>query len=268
MKHLVYPTYTEYNSTPTVPQEQLFINRRIYPMALILLCLFFAQSTFAQVEYYLNEHKQKTDSAHAVYKARMEYQNDLSERIKVTVQTLNGNIVSESEYKNDLLDGVTKFYHNNGKLKAEISYKNGLLHGEVKTYYNTGNIKRRDVFDKGALLQGECFGINGSKDRYTEFYTPPSFTGGDRALYKFVFLNTYYPDNVKLEKISGTVTVRLFISKKGEIIDREITQSLHPELDKEALRVANLITKFAPAKQDGEFIESVYMLAVPFEIRN
>ncbi|MCL2327188.1 MAG: TonB family protein [Bacteroidetes bacterium] len=235
----------------------------------ILLCLFCSLPSFAQIsEYYLNEHKQKTDSASAVYIARAEQQNALSNNIKVTIQTLQGNIVSESEYKNDLLDGITKLYHPNKNLKAEISYKNGLLHGDVKTYYYTGNIKRHDVFDKGALLQGTCFGMNGSRDRYTDFYTPPSYIGGERALYKFVFLNTYYPDEVKLEKINGTVTVRLLISKKGEIIDREIAQSLHPELDKEALRVANLITKFTPAKQDGEFIESVYMLSVPFEIRN
>ena len=239
--------------------------KSIYTALFFLFCYL---SSFAQIsEYYLNEHKQKTDSAHAVYIVRAEQQNALSNNIKVTVKTLQGTIVSESEYKNDLLDGVTKQYFPNGKLKAEISYKNGLLHGNVTTYYYTGSVKRRDVFNQGALQQGACFGMNGSKDRYTEFYTPPSYTGGERALYKFVFLNTYYPDEVKFENINGTVTVRLLISKKGEIIDREIAHSLHPELDNEALRVARLITKFNPAKQDGEFIESVFMLAVPFEIR-
>lgn len=238
-------------------------------LKILLFFLFYSLSSFGQVsEYYLNEHKQTTDSAHAVYVAHAEQQNALSNNIKVTIETLQGAIISESEYKNNLLNGTTKQYFPNGKLKAEISYKNGLLHGDVKTYYNTGQIKRHDVFEKGALRQGLCFGMNGSKDRYSDFYTPPSYIGGERALYKFVFLNTYYPDDVKLEKITGTVVVRLAISKKGDIIQYEIAEPLHPELDNEALRVARLITKFNPAKQDGEFIESVYMLDVPFEIRN
>jgi protein TonB len=238
----------------------------------VLFCSFYTLLSCAQVEYYLNEHKQQTDSAHAVYKARVVLQGDGADHGIITITSLNGNVISEAEYKNmqtaAIPDGITKLYHPNGKLKAEISYKNGLLHGAVKTYYNTGNIKRNDVFDKGALQQGECFTMNGMKGKYHEFYTPPSYIGGERALYKFVFLNTYYPDDVKLEKITGTVLVRLVISKKGDVIERSIVQPLQPELDKEALRVAHLITKFNPARQDGEPIESVYMLSVPFEIRD
>lgn len=237
-----------------------------------LLCSLCSISIFAQVEYYLNEHKQETDSAHAVFKASAQLQYDAADRGKITITNLNDKVVSEAEYKNiqsaAVLDGVSKLYHPNGNLKAEISYKNGLLHGDVKTYYSSGVIKRNDVFEKGALIQGSCFTLHGSKGKYTEFYIPSSYIGGERALYKFVFLNTYYPDDVKAENIHGNVVVQLIISKKGEVVNQTIAQSLHPELDKEALRVARLLTKFNAAKQDGEFIESVYMLNVPFEVRD
>ncbi|MDR2963681.1 MAG: TonB family protein [Bacteroidales bacterium] len=238
---------------------------------LIAFFVFFSLVVQAQGEYYVNEEKQPTDSAHAKYVLRMTLFNELTDRGVITISTVSGTLVAETEYKNirtnAVMDGVRREYFPNGKLKAEISYKNGLLHGTVKTYYNTGSIKRHDEYNKAALVHGQCYGMNGSKDRYTEFYTPSSYADGDRALYKFVFLNTYYPDNVKQESICGAVIVRLNISKKGDVVQREIAESLHPELDNEALRVARLITKFTPAKQDGEWVESVYMLRVPFEIK-
>jgi antitoxin component YwqK of YwqJK toxin-antitoxin module len=45
-------------------------------------------------------------------------------------------------YKNDVLHGEFKEYHENSKLKAKGQYRDGNLHGTVTHYYQNGKIKK------------------------------------------------------------------------------------------------------------------------------
>ena len=49
---------------------------------------------------------------------------------------LNGNIRSEIPFKNDKIHGIQKYYNENGKLWYEIPFKNGEKHGLKKEYYD------------------------------------------------------------------------------------------------------------------------------------
>ena len=65
--------------------------------------------------------------------------------------------------------------------------------------------------------------------------------------------------------IEGTVIVRLFINKKGEITKYEIQKSVHPLLDTEALRVCKLLGNFKPGQEDGEFTNSIFVLPIKYD---
>ena len=54
------------------------------------------------------------------------------------------------------------------------------------------------------------------------------------------------------KKDQGKVVVKFRITSRGNVNGYEITQSVSPELDAEALRVVKTITRFEPAIVDGK----------------
>ena len=66
----------------------------------------------------------------------------------------------------------------------------------------------------------------------------------------------------------SAVKQKVPINKKGEIINEEISKSVHPLLDAEALRVAKLLGNFVPGQEDGEKTSTIYNLPIQFQIDN
>ncbi|MDR2840701.1 MAG: energy transducer TonB [Paludibacter sp.] len=93
----------------------------------------------------------------------------------------------------------------------------------------------------------------------------PKFEGGEDALIKFLVDNVKYPNpDICVE---GRVTARFVVEKDGSISNIEILRSLHPLLDKEAIRVIEMMPKFKPAMQDGEVVRCYFTLPVYFRIQ-
>lgn len=79
--------------------------------------------------------------------------------------------------------------------------------------------------------------------------------------------NIKYPVIAQKEKIQGSVVIKFVVEKDGSISNIEVVRSVHPELDKEAVRVVNLIpNKFIPAKYNGEIIRSFFLLPLTFKL--
>jgi antitoxin component YwqK of YwqJK toxin-antitoxin module len=56
----------------------------------------------------------------------------------------DGKIQSEANYKNDLLHGTSKWYHENGKKKKSAVYMNGLFVGST-VWDENGNILENNL---------------------------------------------------------------------------------------------------------------------------
>lgn len=54
---------------------------------------------------------------------------------KIYYENSSGKIQEESDYKNDIKDGVSNYYSINGDPIVEYIYKNNLIQGVVKSYY-------------------------------------------------------------------------------------------------------------------------------------
>lgn len=67
------------------------------------------------------------------------------------------------------------------------------------------------------------------------------FPGGQSALFEFIRKNVKYPEQARLKGVEGTVMVELTFNSKGKIIARKILRAVDPELEKEALRVIDLM---------------------------
>ena len=95
----------------------------------------------------------------------------------------------------------------------------------------------------------------------------PLFPGGDELLVRYISKNIRYPEDAKAKGIKGRVVVKFCISQKGDVSGYQITTSVSPELDAEALRVVKTMTKFEPARVDGKPVTSWYYLPITFSFK-
>ena len=94
----------------------------------------------------------------------------------------------------------------------------------------------------------------------------PSFPGGEEALRDFISKNLRYPIFAKENGIQGRVQVSFIVEKDGSLTDFVITQSAHPSLDKEAIRVLQSMPKWNPGKNDGQFVTALKYMYVFFDL--
>ncbi|MFA7044512.1 MAG: TonB family protein, partial [Bacteroidales bacterium] len=95
----------------------------------------------------------------------------------------------------------------------------------------------------------------------------PSFPGGESGLMEYIYKNLRYPYAASSKKIENTVICTFIIEKDGSVKQIEVTQSAHPYLDREAIRVLSTLPKWKPAKQHGKPIRVKYTLPIVFRLK-
>ena len=95
----------------------------------------------------------------------------------------------------------------------------------------------------------------------------PDFPGGMRNCMNYLSKNINYPENCKKEGIQGRVIVQFVVDKNGSIQDAKVVRSIHPSLDKEALRVVENMPKWKPGKHKGEAVKVRYTIPVMFKLQ-
>jgi len=94
----------------------------------------------------------------------------------------------------------------------------------------------------------------------------PEFPGGIKGLKVFIAKNIKYPTLAIEEDIQGKVFVRFIINEKGIVEEESIIRSIHPLLDKEALRVVRTFPKWKPGMQNGKEVKVWYTVPIVFKI--
>ena len=94
----------------------------------------------------------------------------------------------------------------------------------------------------------------------------PQYPGGQIAMMKYIMENIKYPKQAVKERIQGRVTVRFIVEKDGSISDVKPILSVHPLLNKEAVRVVESMPKWTPGKQNGKPVRVRFNLPVMFKL--
>ena len=94
----------------------------------------------------------------------------------------------------------------------------------------------------------------------------PQFPGGEAALLKFINEKIKYPIPAQEAGIQGRVVVRFVVSKTGEIKDVTVLRSVESSLDKEAVRVIQMMPKWIPGKQNGNNVAVYFTVPVVFKL--
>lgn len=101
----------------------------------------------------------------------------------------------------------------------------------------------------------------------TAVIVEPSYKGGDKKLYKFLFENLSYPDKAIERSITGTVVLKFVVEKDGSITNIEITRSVARDIDEECIRVVRKMPRWKPGTVNGLPARFRYCLPIAFDLQ-
>jgi protein TonB len=119
--------------------------------------------------------------------------------------------------------------------------------------------KRVDPYNGGVILQIPLF--------------PPCQREGDRKdrecfqkrMQEHIRSNFRYPEPARRQGIQGTVLIKFTIDETGAI-KNIATDSPHPQLTAEALRIVSLLPQFQPATENGNPVRVPYSIPIGFKL--
>lgn len=92
--------------------------------------------------------------------------------------------------------------------------------------------------------------------------------GGAEGVQQYLWDHIKYPKDALNNGIQGRVFVSFVVDIDGSVTDVEVKRSVHPLLDREAVRVISSMPKWKPGTQDGKPIRVRYTINVPFKTVN
>lgn len=94
----------------------------------------------------------------------------------------------------------------------------------------------------------------------------PQYPGGAVEFMKWLTRTLQYPKKARELKRQGKVVAVFYVEKDGSITGINITQSLSPECDREALRVLRLMPKWKPGIQHDEPCRTKVCIPIVFKL--
>ena len=95
----------------------------------------------------------------------------------------------------------------------------------------------------------------------------PWFPGGIEALKAYLAENVRYPKELEGTCIQGRVIITFIVEKDGRLSKAKVVKSVHPALDKEALRVVKKMPRWIPGQQGDRKVRVRYIIPVTFRIK-
>lgn len=98
--------------------------------------------------------------------------------------------------------------------------------------------------------------------------TMPQYSGGEKALLKFISDNLKYPLEARMNGIRGRVYVRFVIAETGDMESMEIMRGIGSGCDEEALRVIRMTNgHWKPAYRNGKTVKTAFNISLSFNYR-
>lgn len=180
----------------------------------------------------------------------------------IVAKTTNGTLTDkEGNFKISAEDNQTLIFSFIGLRSVAIPIKNAKLPLKV--------VMKEEITEyKGEARKGTPQIESGNPDEpiFMVVEEMPSYPGGVDALMKFI--NDNIQESAKTKGIAGRVVVQFTVAKDGSITDPKVVRSVHPDLDKEALRIVGKMPKWNPGKQRGKTVAVKYTVPVTFAAPN
>jgi len=158
---------------------------------------------------------------------------------------------------------VTDFYKTGEKQMTGtlISLSPEKRDGTFTWFYKNGNKSAEKVYKKGDLISGEWWDESGNpkKNELFKLEKQPQYVGGMAQAYAFIKNKFFYPRGLNPRPV-GRIVISFVVDVEGEISDVEVVESVHPDLDREAVRVVKSMPKWEPGVMNGKPVRVKYRL--------
>lgn len=94
----------------------------------------------------------------------------------------------------------------------------------------------------------------------------PQYPGGAVEFMKWLTRNLQYPATARARKTQGKVVAVFYVEKDGSVTGINVTQSLSPECDREALRVLRKMPKWEPGIQNDQPCRTKVCIPIVFKL--
>ncbi|MEO5600703.1 MAG: energy transducer TonB [Cyclobacteriaceae bacterium] len=95
----------------------------------------------------------------------------------------------------------------------------------------------------------------------------PAYEGGVEGIMKFIQKKIRFPRAPKSQGIEGTVYVRFIVNGDGSVSDVEVIKGVHPDYDKEAIRVISQLPSWKGGSHNGMPVSVRMVLPIKFNLR-
>ena len=82
----------------------------------------------------------------------------------------------------------------------------------------------------------------------------------------FIEENLHYPKECAEKGLQGRVIIAFVVERNGTLTDIRVIKSVNPALDKEALRIVNLMPKWIPGRQSYKTVRVKYIIPITFQL--
>ncbi len=134
-----------------------------------------------------------------------------------------------------------------------------------------------DIID---VTEEQMGSVNGTSENYTNYTGNgegevdedipfvrvefmPVFNGD---LSKWLTRNLKYPARASESGVQGKVYIEFIVERDGSITDAKVIRSVHPDLDREALRVVNAMPKWKPGMQRDKAVRVKFTIPIAFRL--
>ena len=135
----------------------------------------------------------------------------------------------------------------------EFTLTGGPEDGKYKLYVKEQTIDVNKVYEQSDVDEELMYGSGGSNWK--------------QSMMEFIANNVKYPVKAEENGVQGKVFVQIVVNSEGKIIEAEVKESVHPLLDKEAIRVVKSLQRWTPAKIKKVPVSSKMYVSVGFNLR-
>lgn len=187
----------------------------------------------------------------------LEHENNSKKPVLVLNEIVLPKGYGMNRIKKEFIDSIQEIIPDTEEKKQELIKKYG-----IKAEDGVVLLKTKQTVPSYASKQ--------SDDTEGHYYSiveqMPVFPGGDEALMNFVTRNIKYPMEAFHNNEQGKVIVRFVVNKEGKVEKAQVIRGVSLSIDREALRVVNLIPDFTPGKQNGKTVNVYYTLPITFRL--
>jgi TonB family protein len=163
----------------------------------------------------------------------------------------DGRIKTNQNFSEGLLDGPLKTWRKDGTLQLDVHYTKGEKHGFFMSYYANGQIARKELYDNGQFIEGQCYTQEANPTEYFPYVALPIYKGGPAALSKYIDSELNYPKKAEKEGREATILIIFTVDENGHILDPRVVHGDAAYFNEEALRIVNSFPDWIPGKIDG-----------------